>query len=310
MSFQANVAFVQQYSTSIQMLLQQKGGRLRDCVMVEPFKGKGAKAVEQFGAVAPTKNLSRHADTPLISTPQDARWIYPNDYDWADLVDDEDKLRMLIDPTSPYQQNAVNAMRRAQDEEILLSFFGTAQTGENGTTATSFPPGQIVAVNVGTAASTAGLNVAKLRAAKKLLLAAGVDIDTDTLYCAITSNEHDAMLNEAQAINLDYNDKPVLVDGRIKAFMGFNFIQCEFTDTVSFPQASGGGVSGQGLLNGSGYRMVPAWAKSMVKLGVWNEIASSIDRRPDKRNSTQIYTTGTFGATRLQEKGVVQILCA
>lgn len=310
MSFQANVAFVQQYSTSIQMLLQQKGGRLRDCVMVEAFRGKGAKAVEQFGAVAPTKNLSRHADTPLISTPQDSRWVYPNDYDWADLIDDEDKLRMLIDPTSPYQQNALNAMRRAQDEEILLSFFGTAQTGENGTTATSFPGGQIVAVNTGTAAATAGLNVAKLRAAKKLLLAAGVDIDGDTLYCAITSNEHDAMLNEAQAINLDYNDRPVLVDGRIRAFMGFNFIQCEFTDTVSFPQASGGGVNGQGLLNGSGYRMVPAWAKSMVKLGVWNEIQSTIDRRADKRNSTQIYTTGTFGATRLQEKGVVQILCA
>lgn len=309
MSFQVNVAFVQQYSTNVQMLLQQKGGRLRDCVQVESFKGKAAKAVEQFGAVTPVKNLSRHADTPLISTPHDARWVYPNDYDWADLIDDQDKLRMLIDPQSPYAQNAANAMRRAEDEEILLSFFGTSQTGENGTTAVTFPGGQIVAVNVGTAAATAGMNIAKLRGAKKLLLAAGVDIDNDPLFCAITSNEHDALLNEAQAISLDYNDKPVLVEGRIKAFMGFNFVNVEFTDTTSYPQASGGGVAGNGLLNGSGYRMVPAWAKSMVKLGMWNEIQTTVDRRPDKRNSTQVYTTGTYGATRLQEKGVVQILC-
>lgn len=308
MSFQANTAFVQQYKSTIDFLLQQKGGRLAATVMNETFQGKAAKAVEQVGLVVPTKNLSRHADTPLISTPHDSRWIFPNDYDWADLIDDEDKLRMIIDPTSPYAQNAANAMRRAQDEEILLAFFNTAKTGENGTTSTTFPSGQIVAVNQG-AASNTGLTVAKLRAAKKLMLAAGVDIDNDPLYCAITSAEHDSLLNEAQAISLDYNTRPVLVDGRITAFMGFNFIQCEFSDSTSYPTAGAAGGTGS-LVNGSNQRLVPCWAKSGMMLGTWNDIKISVDRRADKRNSTQVYATGTFGATRLQEKKVVQILCA
>lgn len=304
MSFQANTAFVQDYKRTVEMLLQQQGGRLAPCVVNETFVGKAGKAVEQIGAVTPTKNLSRHADTPLISTPQDARWIYPNDYDWADLIDDEDKLRMIIDPTSPYAQNAANAMRRAQDEEILLAFFGTAKTGENGTTSTTFPSGNIVAVTFGSGATASGMSVSKLREAKRLLLKAGVDLDNDPLFAAITSYEHNYLLNEAQAISLDYNDRPVLVDGRIKSFMGFNFVNVEFSDTTSYPNASAS------LVNGSSQQLVPVWAKSGMMLGTWNDVSISVDRRADKRNSTQVYATGTFGGTRLQENKVVQILCA
>lgn len=303
MSFQVPTAFVQTYSTNVQMLLQQKGGRIRNCVEVEKFVGQAASAVEQFGAVTPVKNLARHSATPIISTPQAKRWIYPNDYDWADLIDNEDRLRMLIDPQGPYTMNAQNAMARAQDEEFGIAIFGTNNTGQNGNVPVTYPAGQIVAVNVGTAAATAGMNIAKLRNAKRLLLAAGVDIDADELYCAITSTDHDNLLNEAQAISLDYNDKPVLVDGRIKAFMGFNFVQWEFIDATSYPQ------SAAALVNGSGYRLVPAWSKKYVKLGMWNDVKTTVDRRPDLRNSVQVYCTGTYGATRLQEKGTVQILC-
>lgn len=304
MSFQANVAFVQDYKNTVEMLLQQQGGRLAAAVMNENFVGKAGKAVEQIGVVTPTKNLSRHADTPLISTPHDARWIFPNDYDWADLIDDQDKLRMIIDPTSPYAMNAANAMRRAQDEEILLAFFGTAKTGENGTTSTTFPAGNIVAVTKGSGATASGMSVAKLREAKRLLLKAGVDIDSDPLFCAITSYEHDYLLNESQTISLDYNTRPVLVDGRIKSFMGFNFINVEFSDTTSYPNASAS------LVNGSSQQLVPVWAKSGVMLGTWNDLQIDVGPRRDKRNSTQVYCTGTWGATRLQENKVVQIICA
>ena len=86
MSFQVPAAFVQTYSTNVQMLLQQKGGRIRPCVEQEKFVGQAASAVEQFGPVTPVKNLARHSATPIISTPQSKRWIYPNDYDWADLI--------------------------------------------------------------------------------------------------------------------------------------------------------------------------------------------------------------------------------
>jgi hypothetical protein len=300
MSQFVTTAFVQQYSTNIAMLLQQQGSRLRGAVMEHGFVGKAATVVEQFGAVTPVKNLARHSDTPLISTPQDRRWVYPTDYDWADLIDSQDKLRMLIDPTGPYTQAGVMAMGRAMDDEIINGFFGTNNTGENGTTAITFPSAQIVAATVGASANT-GLNVAKLRAAKKLLMQAEVDIDNDQLFVAITAQQHDNLLNEVQAISLDYTDRPVLVEGRIRAFMGFNFIHSE-----RIP----GGPSYAGSISTGGLYYVPCWAKSGLALGVWNDVQASVDKRPDKRNSWQVYVTETIGATRIEEKRCVQINCA
>ena len=47
MSDQANIAFVQQYTTNVQLLLQQMGSRLRKAVTSATYTGKAAKAVEQ-----------------------------------------------------------------------------------------------------------------------------------------------------------------------------------------------------------------------------------------------------------------------
>lgn len=300
MSQFVNTAFVQQYATNISMLLQQQGSRLRSSVTEHSLVGKAASILEQFGLVSPVKNQGRHTDTPLISTPQDKRWVYPTDYDWADLIDNQDRLRMLIDPAGPYTQAGMMALGRAMDDEIINGMFGTNNTGENGSTGVAVPAGQIVAATVGSTGNT-GLNVAKLRAAKKLLMQAEVDIDNDMLYCGITATQHDNLLNEVQAISLDYTDRPVLVEGRIRSFMGFNFIHTE-----RIP----GGLSYQGPIATGGLYYVPIWCKSGVALGMWNDVQASVDRRPDKRNSWQVYVTGTFGGTRLEEKRFVQVNCA
>lgn len=317
MSFNVNTAFVQQYATNVGMLLQQQGSKLRDAVMNYKFVGKAASVMEQFGSVSPVRNQSRHSDTPLISTPQDKRWAYPNDYDWADLIDSQDKLRMLIDPTSSYAMAGAWAMGRAIDDEIISAFFNANNTGENGTTSTNTlyafnSNSQSVAATVGASAAT-GLNIAKLRSAKRKLMEAYVDTDSDPLFAIISAKQHDDLLNEAQAISLDYNTQPTLVDGRIRSFMGFNFIISEripggggFNSAIN-PLISTGSTDGT-YTNGSRW-MVPVFAKSGVALGTWNDLQTSIDRRPDKRNSYQVYCTGTFGATRLEEKRCVLINC-
>lgn len=317
MSVNVNTAFVQQYSTNVAMLLQQQGSRLRNTVQNYSFVGKAASMAEQFGSVSPVRNQSRHSDTPLISTPQDKRWIYPNDYDWADLIDNQDKLRMLIDPAGPYTMAGAWAMGRAIDDEIIAGFFGSNNTGENGTSSTGTlysynSNSQSVAATVGASAAT-GLNIAKLRAAKKILLQSEVDVDNDQLFMAITAKQHDDLLNEAQAISLDYNTRPVLVDGKITSFMGFNFIHSErIPGGGSFNSAINTGLSSadsDGSYQTGTRWMVPFWAKSGMALGVWNDIQTSVDRRADKRNSWQVYVTGTFGSARLEEKRCGIINC-
>jgi hypothetical protein len=290
-----NVAthFVQQYTTNVQLLLQQRGSRLRGCVMEGSHVGEQAVPVDQIGKVAANKRATRYADLTPADTPTDRRWVFPVDYDWNDLIDGADKLRMLIDPQSSYVQNGTYAMGRAMDDEIIAAFFGTAKTGKAGGTSTTFPAGQQVAVNFKSAGNT-GLTVAKLREAKRLLLAAEVDVDNDPLFVAITAKQHDDMLSEAQAISLDYNTRPTLVEGKITAFMGFNFVHTERLAT-----------------DGSGYRRCPAWAKSGMHLGIWNDIRTDVSQRKDKGGLPwQVYVYGTFGATRLEEAKTTELKCS
>lgn len=317
MSYQINVAQVQQYSTNVGMLLQQMGTRLRGAVNNYALMGKAATVLEQFGAVSPVINLPRHADTPVLDVPQDRRWAYPTDVEFGALIDDQDKLRLLIDPTGPYTTAAVNALGRGIDDVILSAFFNANNTGENGSTSTSTlyaynSNSQSVAATTGAAAAT-GMNIAKLRAAKRKLLEADLDIDNDQLFCVITAKQHDDLLNEAQAVSLDYNNRPVLVEGKITSFMGFNFIHSE-----RIPGGSGWNTSlnpaitssdADGSYVASTRWMVPVFAKSGMGLGIWGDIATSVDRRPDKRNATQVYSKMTVGSTRLEEKRCVIINC-
>jgi len=291
MSNDVIVARSQAYTDSVQLLLQQRGSRFRAAVMEGHYRGKAAKAVEQIGAVSAQKRTTRHGDTPLIETPHAARWVFPTHYEWADLIDDQDKLETIVELTSPYSINGAAAMSRSIDDEIVPAFFGDSRTGENGSDTTAFDTNQVVAVDEGATGAT-GLNVAKLRAAKKLLMANEVDIDNDPLYVALTAEQHDDILNEIQAVSLDFNTKPVLVDGRITAFMGFNFVHSERLD-----------------VDGGGNRRCPAWAKSGMHLGVWNDIEGRVTERDDKSFATQVYVKGTFGATRAEEGKVIEIKC-
>ena len=287
MSFEVTTAFVQQYTTNVQLLLQQRGSVLRPYCSTGSYIGKTAKAVEQIGAVTAQKKTSRHSDTPLISTPHDARWIFSEDFEWADMIDDQDKLRMLIDPTSPYAMNGAYALGRSLDDIIIAAALGTAKTGENGSTDTAFATAtQQIAVGA------TGLTIAKLRTARKILKANEVDVMNDPLYIAVTAQQVDDLLGTTEVTSSDFNSIKALVQGDIDSFMGFKFVNIERLG-----------------LDGSGDRRCFAWAKSGLHVGMWNDINTKITERADKSYATQVYVKGTFGATRTDEKKVVEIIC-
>ncbi len=283
------VAQVQQYKSNVELLMQQEGSRLRSAVTSDTYVGKQASAVEQFGVVAAQLKAGRHADTPLLDVPQDRRWVFPSDYEWASLIDVQDKLRMIVDPTSPYARAGAAAMNRAIDDVIIAAMFGTNYTGETGTTAETLVTAYEVGVNVGGTASS--LNVAKLQAAIQKLMLANAGEIMEPVYAAISSYEHDALLKEVQINNKDFGGSPVLVDGKVSRFMGVNFIITE-----RLPIASGN-------------RKVPVWVKSGVHLGLWKDIDTKVSERADKSYAWQVYLCMTLGATRLQAGKLINVLC-
>ena len=283
MSVEVTTAFVQQYSANVQMLSQQKGSLLRDAVRVESMQGKNA-FFDQVGKATAQKRTTRHADTPQIDTPHARRRVSLVDYEYADLIDEQDKVRMLIDPTSAYAQAAAFALGRAMDDEIISAALGTAFTGETGSTSTALPAGQQIANG------SADLTVAKLRTAKKTLDLASVDPSIPR-YIAVGPDQIEALLGDTNVTSSDFNTVKALVQGEVNQFMGFNFI------TTNRLSKSGN------------IRSCFAWAEDGLALAIGKDVMARIDERSDKGYATQVYYCMSIGATRMEEEKVVQIDC-
>ena len=170
MSTQITTAFVEQYSSNVSMLAQQMGTKLRGSVDVETIRGKNA-FFDQIGMTAAQVRSTRHGSTPQINTPHSRRRVSLADYEWADLVDDLDKVRMLVDPTSSYAKAAAAAMNRSIDDVIITAMNADAATGVAGGTTTALPSSS----KFSTANQTDGLTLAKLLSAKHFLDAGDVD---------------------------------------------------------------------------------------------------------------------------------------
>ena len=133
MSTQVTTAHVQQYGANVFHLSQQRGSRLRNSVRNEMVKGK-SRFFDRIGQAVAQRKTSRHSDTPQIDTPHSRRMVTLDTFEYADLVDDADKLRTLMDPTNEYTLAAMWGLGRAMDDEIIDAHGGNAFGGESGGT--------------------------------------------------------------------------------------------------------------------------------------------------------------------------------
>lgn len=281
MSSQVTTAFVQQYSANVQMLSQQMGSLLRDKVRVESVVGKNA-FLDQVGSVTAIEKTSRHSDTPQIDTPHARRRLSMADYEFADLIDQNDKVRLLIDPTSSYAQAAAMAMGRAIDDVIITAAIGTAYTGETGSTSTA-NANQIVH-------GSAALTIAKLRTAKQTLDLSDVDPSIPR-HIIVSPRQISDLLNITEVTSSDFNTVKALANGEVNTYLGFNFI-----------------VSNRLALSGT-TRSCIAFAQDGIALGIGKDVNARIDERADKSYATQVYYCMSIGATRMEEDKVVEVQC-
>lgn len=295
MSVNITTFYVQQYAKVLNQLVQQQGSRIRSAVTEQQYIGKAGSPVEQVAAIAMLPVTSRYAPMGRVDAATDRRWVYPSDFELPQLLDSFDQLRLLIDPKSKFVQNAVDAAGRQLDDLLISAMFGTAKTGETGQNSTALPSGQVVSVQQGAAAPT-GLTVAKLREAKRILLTnEAIMMDSPEIYCVAGAKQLDNLLAEAQVVSTDFNSTPVLVDGVVKRFLGINFIHSERLPTGTDDQA---GTSTK----------VAVFQKQGMHLGIWNDITTDVSQRKDLTSLPwQAYVYMTAGATRLEEKRLVQV---
>ena len=288
MSNQITTSFVEQYSSNVNLLSQQMGSKLRSSVDEESIVGKNA-FFEQIDSTAAVLRTSRHGDTPQIDTPHSRRRVSLADYEWGDLIDDADKIRALVDPTSAYARNAAAAMNRAMDDVIITALNASASTGVAGATSTTLPSTQKFA----TSNQSDGLTIAKLLAAKKNFDNNNIDPSRKRFIVCAPQAISD-LLGTTQVTSSDFNTVKALSQGDISTYLGFEFIM---STRLNFDGTN------------TDDRLAFAYTEDAIKLAIGSDIKANISERADKSYSTQVYYAMSLGAVRMEEKAVFQIPC-
>lgn len=281
MSLYITEAQVKQYASNIRILFQQQGSLLRPAVRTETLKGK-YRFFDRLGATTARRKTTRHAATPLIDSVHSRRRAEAVDFEWADLLDPQDEIRILVSPVSSYVINAAWSLGRSMDSEIITAFTRDAVTGEDGGGTATFPAAQQIA------AGGTGLTIAKLRQAARIL-----NVNKAPMmgrFLALDPYGLEDLLATTEVTSSDYNVVKALVNGEVDTFLGFKFIM--------IPDL---------LPNASGTATAFAWQESSMGLVLGEDIMTRVDERADLSMAVQVYARATFGAVRVEDEGVVQI---
>jgi hypothetical protein len=289
--------YTTQFSTNLELLLQQKGSKLRGRVAEGFHVGKMASPINQVGAISMRAPAGRFAPKGRVDAPLTRPWIFPVPGEVDQLIDSFDELQTAVTVKSGYVEAASNAAGRYWDDGLIVSATGTVQRGQDAASLASetFDTTKFQIASTFGASSAGGLSVAKMIEVKRILRHYHNDLEMDPPTMVIGSQQESDLLNLVEVVSTEYNDRPVLVDGNVKRFLGFDIVLSE-----RLPQTTAGSVRG-----------VLAFVKSGLYLGIWKDSTTQIFQRPElSGNPWDISTTLMYGATRTQLGKVIQVLCA
>jgi hypothetical protein len=310
MNFNIEQWRVQAYTANVYQLSQQRASRLGPLVRSEVFKGK-SEYFDRMGLATAQKKVARNSPTPNLDLTLSRRMVTTSMYEWATLVDRKDKLLQIHDPENQFAQAASMSLGRAMDVVIINAALGSASSGESGATSVSLGNSQKLAcVSQG---ALAPLNVNALLAAKQKLDAAEA---VGQRYLVHNASQLQSLLTQTQVTSADYNTVKALVRGEIDTYLGFKFIHTElivassvYSSGTSYDPNSGLYSAASGALTLAGTENSAfAFVGDGLILGKNEEAVGRIDERPDFSYAMQVYNSMDFGAVRMEEVKVVEII--
>lgn len=275
--------YSEQFQSNLTMVAQQKESVFAPYVTVKTgLKGETAVAVESVGKTKVIKQNKRYRPTPLIELDYTRRWYMHDTYDWGTAFDSLDAMQMLQDPTSQVYASAVAAFNRQKDETIKDAIFGINKVGKDHEENEAFPTDNIITV-----AST--FSGDQFKSLTSNLLSADIDMDSESFTAFIGPKQLEALFNDPEYIT-SYYGQPVLDQGKIKSFLGYNI---KVVNNLPLVEDSG-----------SYYRMCPVFTKDAVGLGVWEDFNSFAYVDNDRMRLPRLAATFTLGATRLDNEKI------
>ena len=296
-----STAFVQNYASNVYILSQQIGSKMQSKVRIETVNRAENAFFDRLGEADAQEITSRHGDTPLNEIPHSRRRVTPADFNTATLIDNQDQLKMLIDPKSPYARAQAMELGRKTDDIIIAAALGNASAGKTGSTTVAFEDdslsinGDGTVTTLGTLAASGtevDMTLNKILLMMEIFNLSDVDPDIPKFWMVSPKTVRD-MLQITQIGDVDFTLVKAIYFGRVEFYSGFNFF---WSNRITKDAASS-----------AAFRSL-AWATDGIILGQAESIISRISERDDKNYSMQVYSEMSKGAVRLDGDKVHECL--
>lgn len=285
-------AFKQQFHDTFIHALQSKESFLGNTVVNRGSISGSSFTVNNIGASEMREVTGRYQDKSAQDIDHSTRIAYMADYDAGPyVVDAFDLPKLVADPTYKYVELLMAAVARRKDLTIYRALLDGSLTrnAEGGSiTSTALPAGQQIA------AGGTGLTKAKVILAKSLFRKNKADSRYEPgtkLYIAYNSDSVRQILSDTTLTSADFLAVKMLENGEVANWAGFEWIPYEDLDVPAANTA----------------RTV-AWSSTAVHYGTGIAPKTDVGENKAKRgHPTEVYGVISLGATRQDEKKVVQI---
>lgn len=273
--------YVQTFERIVRFLAQQKTSKLRPYCQ---YRGEQSKNHnwERVGTLTATTKAGRAIATPVNDTPWSRRTDAQTTKHTGDLVEPEDVVQMIVDPTSNISQAIAFAMGRAFDDIIIAAATGNATDGSGNPVA--LPAAQLI--GDGTSTITLDL-VAQVN--QQFMMN---NIEPETPKIATVGPVQVRQLVELEKATSEFyvNAKALAQNGMVKNWMGYDWI---YSNRLTVPAA--------------GQLDCLFMSQMAMGLHVTKDIWARVAEDPSVSFAMRVYSAFTAGAVRVEDEHIVDL---
>ncbi len=284
-----------EFRNNVTMELQQRPGILYPLIgRAGDGAGKSEVKIEdRFGQMTLKQKTTANGDTNYSDLEAKRRWVKkPGSYNDAILIDRDEQNETMVGVQSPAVMAAAAAARKYHDDQVLKGFWGSAWEGaKSGTTEIPFTSGNKIAYDFG---GSSGLTLAKLIEARRQLEKANIDIQAEQPIILVDADAVSNLFAINEYKSFDFNASKPLVNGELKPWMGFRFVQANLGSAVAYPES-------YSLFKPGSYNRLPIIIPSKLHREVWVEFFGKVEPLATKQYSTQVYVEAESAVVRTDE---------
>lgn len=272
--------FVQTFANNVRYLAQQGDTRLLNWTQIENRESVSHN-FERLGAMSLGAKAGRNNNTPINDAPWTRRQTVAATYDGGDLVEPDDIVQMLVEPTSKITTALGMAAKRQIDDIIIAKATAASRDGAGG--AVAFVAGQILGDYTGE------ISFDFITQVFELFVTNNIDIEEPKVF-VIGPKQLRKLQQLVEYTSSDYSNIKTLADkGFLPNWLGFNWV-------ISNRLLAGGGAGTKDC-----FVMTRRAMGFHQQKGIWAEVA----KRADKSFAWQIYTALSAGAIRVEDEQLV-----